>query len=464
MWTVKHVIATMALAALAGCKNAPREGAGAQAAGSADERAAPTAPTATPTPGTAAAPGTLRGPAYLMYLVIAPAGAPVADLRARATKDLAAVGLAITAETDPLPRVEVVTPPLADLELSRESIAYLVGEVPETDYDAIEKAAGVVAILVETDAMHALELMAKAGTVARDLAAACKGWIFVPGAGALYRADRFAEYLAGVGSLDVRRLMVVHFVAGEGDLPTIDTVGMNQLGLPELMVRDVPSQVSDQALIAVNATAQVLANGGDLSRAGAIDLDLAALGGEWMKGITGTGKLTWRVRWSAGMDEPADPDPDARLELELDVAGSTAGSSEALVAVLGAFAGIVEQNMVSVADDDPELLAAAERARKELVALAPRMAKGVPPGEVLSVKAKFTGADDAVEWMWIDVVSYRGDTFVGTLANQPRMETDLELGQRVTAKLADVADYVHVDKAGKETGNYSSEIFRRRGL
>lgn len=460
----RAVVALTALAALSACKNqnAPREGAGARAAGSADERAAPTPSTGAPTPGAAAAPGTLRGPAHIMYVVITPAGAAVADLAARATKDLAALGLPVNGETDPLPRVAVETPPVADLGLSRDGAEYLDGDVTASDYDAIEKAAGVVAILVETDAAHAVELMTKAGGVARELAAACKGWIFVPGAAGLYHPDGLAKLLPGTGPLDIRNVMMVHLIAGDGDLPTIDTVGLNQLGLPELMVRDVPGNVANQALLAVNAMAQVLATGGDLPRAGAFDVDLAALGGDWKAGITGTGKLTWRVRWSTGLADP--PDPDGRLELELDVPGATPGSSEALVAALATFAGANEDNMAYVADDDPEILAAAERARKELRQLAPRLAKGVPAGELLSVKARFAGDGDDAEWMWIDVVSFRADTFVGTLANEPRTVTRFKNGQRVSVTLADVGDYIHVDKAGKETGGYSNEIFRRRGL
>jgi uncharacterized protein YegJ (DUF2314 family) len=66
--------------------------------------------------------------------------------------------------------------------------------------------------------------------------------------------------------------------------------------------------------------------------------------------------------------------------------------------------------------------------------------------------------------MWVDVVSFKGDTFSGTLANEPDLVHTVRPGQKVKVKLADIGDYVHQKADGTTSGGYSIEVFKKRGL
>jgi uncharacterized protein YegJ (DUF2314 family) len=80
------------------------------------------------------------------------------------------------------------------------------------------------------------------------------------------------------------------------------------------------------------------------------------------------------------------------------------------------------------------------------------------------VKAKFTDSEDHVEWMWVDVVAFKGNTLEGTLANDPDVITSLRNGQKVKVKLADVGDYLYEKRGGESAGGYSIEVMKKRGL
>jgi uncharacterized protein YegJ (DUF2314 family) len=120
--------------------------------------------------------------------------------------------------------------------------------------------------------------------------------------------------------------------------------------------------------------------------------------------------------------------------------------------------------VTSIKADDPELLAAAAHARADLGKLQRRFANGIPLDERLTVKAKFATDDGQVEWMWVDVVSFKRNAIVGTLANEPEVVTTLKEGSNVKVKLADVGDYLHEKKDGSRDGGYSIELMKKRGL
>jgi uncharacterized protein YegJ (DUF2314 family) len=108
------------------------------------------------------------------------------------------------------------------------------------------------------------------------------------------------------------------------------------------------------------------------------------------------------------------------------------------------------EQIARVKETDPDLMAAAAKARADLVKL--------------TVKAKFTDDEGRVEWMWADVVSFKGDLLRGTLANDPEVLKSLHDGQKVQVELADVADYVHYKNGSARAGGYSIEVMKKRGL
>lgn len=115
-------------------------------------------------------------------------------------------------------------------------------------------------------------------------------------------------------------------------------------------------------------------------------------------------------------------------------------------------------------DSDPDLLAAGAKARADLVKLRAHFANGIPVDERLAVKAKFTDDEGQAEWMWVDVVAFKGDSLRGTLANDPDAIKSLHDGQKVQVKLTDVADYLHEKPGNVQAGGYSIEVMKKRGL
>jgi uncharacterized protein YegJ (DUF2314 family) len=121
------------------------------------------------------------------------------------------------------------------------------------------------------------------------------------------------------------------------------------------------------------------------------------------------------------------------------------------------------ENVTMSKPDDPELLAAGAKARADLDKLRSHFASGIPPYVRLAIKASFIDDEDRVEWMWVDVVAFRGDTFEGTLANEPQVIESLQDGQKVRVKLAHVRDYLHEKENGARAGAYSLEVFKKKG-
>ncbi|HTL38012.1 MAG TPA: DUF2314 domain-containing protein, partial [Kofleriaceae bacterium] len=254
---------------------------------------------------------------------------------------------------------------------------------------------------------------------------------------------------------NARKLIMVHSVAGGGEQPFMDTSGLHRYGLPELYVPEVANGSVNQITQLMNAAAQVLLDGGDVDEKGQIAIDFKKLG--WDVGIIekGTGKAVWNTRWTK------EPDTGERM---LELVPPTGTGIVELEKMIDECFGSRPDKVTMLKDDDPELLAAGKHARADLVRLRGHFAKGIPLGERLTVKAKFTGTDNAVEWMWVDVVAFKRDTLEGTLANDPEVLTSMSNGQKVKVRLADVADYFHETKSGESAGGYSIEIFRKRGL
>lgn len=277
-------------------------------------------------------------------------------------------------------------------------------------------------------------ILRKLGPIARDAASAMHGWVIDPYVNRIDTAESFAEHIVG-DVVDVREQIVVHAVQGNNDVPFVDTAGLGKLGFPEL---EVPAAAEgDNRIIAlVDATAQSLVVTGDVSRAGAIDVDLAALPGDWkvaeIKAAGGTAKAHWQARWYK--------DDDA-LEIQLLAPGGA--TTDAVAALLDECYGKRQEELAQLKDDDPDLLAATAKAQHDLAEMRPQFRDGVPAGEHLAVKAPFHDRGQT-EWMWIDVFAWKGSELTGTLSNTPDFVHNVKLGQRVTVKLADVADYLRV--------------------
>ncbi|MGE5181591.1 MAG: DUF2314 domain-containing protein [Acidobacteriota bacterium] len=372
--------------------------------------------------------------------VIVPAGGDVAAIEHLAR---ARAGAAIT----------VRRTTLAELGWDQLHVHSLVGDA-KGDEAAIGASPGAVVLIAPGAGLAQLRAVAQ---IARGLADT--GWIFDPGSGQLYRAGELDRRVPA--TLDLRELITVHGVTGDNTTPYLDTLGMRRLGFPELYIPAAAPALLDQLTLVMDATAQTLVGKGDITAPGELAIDLAAFDASWGQGDIrahgGKAKLAWRVRWAAEPDLPGAP-----LAMQLESPDGT--GVEQLVQQLDRFYGPIADHVVQVRADDPEILAARARARQELAALRPHFAKGIPPKERLEVKAPFTTVDGGIEWMWIDVIAFHGDTLDGTLDSDPESVPSLRAGAKVHAKLAELSDYWHVRADGTSAGHYTLEIMTRRGI
>ncbi len=302
-----------------------------------------------------------------------------------------------------------------------------------------------------------MKLAREIAGAARDVADAAHGWVLDAVTFKIYTASAFHEHVPGEHP-DVRKLIMIHSVVGGDEQPFLDTAGLQRYGLPELYFSEAATGQINQIMNLMNGAAQILLDGGDVNERGEIAIDFRKLG--WNVGIIedGTGKAVWKTRWARERD--ADHDDDPVVELVPPSGAGTEGASKLIDECFGH----KPEQIAHLKETDPDLMAAAAKARADLVKLRNHFVNGIPANERLTVKAKFTDDEGQVEWMWVDVVAFKGDSLRGTLANDPEVIKSLQDGQKVQVKLADVADYVHEKKGGMPAGGYSIEVMKKRGL
>jgi uncharacterized protein YegJ (DUF2314 family) len=107
---------------------------------------------------------------------------------------------------------------------------------------------------------------------------------------------------------------------------------------------------------------------------------------------------------------------------------------------------------------DEQLEAASTRARARLPELRSAFVAGFRPAEYLLLKAPFARPDDGHEWMWVEVVSWKGKRVRGLLRNEPFEIPTLHAGQEVEIDEDDVFDYILRHPDGTEEGNETGAL------
>jgi uncharacterized protein YegJ (DUF2314 family) len=265
---------------------------------------------------------------------------------------------------------------------------------------------------------------------------------------------------------DMPRNVVIHYYETDDGRQRGITLGMEKLGLPDLVVEDAPVGESTSMMKVLDAAAQALVEGATLGPGGELRIDLRAIrhagAHDWLIGSAGK-DATFRGRAVLRPAASEEGDPHNRLvELRFpSYPGATDAERQAaaFLAILGA----EPDPMASAPADDPELAAVTARAQKRLPAVAAAFRAGLPLGERVVVKAPFENEEGQVEWMWVGVTSWRGDVVRGNLENEPVYVKSLRLGAVVQVKQASIADYrwTSADGTVKEGGE-SVEVFKRR--
>jgi uncharacterized protein YegJ (DUF2314 family) len=348
--------------------------------------------------------------------------------------------------------VQVTT---ADAYLGGGLLDIVTRRLEASELDRFKKSPALISI--RREGTDGLEVTRELASAAREIAEASQGWVVDGELVRLYSAADFVKHIPGT-HLDVRELISVHAIIGGNEQPFLATAGLRRYGLTDLYIREVGAGQVEAVMKLMNAAAQVLINGGDVDANGKLSIDFRQLG--WAEDILegGTGKAAFATRWSRERD--AHPDDEPVVEL----IAPRGADPAAWASILDECLGSEPEQIARIGADDPELLEAGKRARRELAASRAHFKDGIPFDERLTIKASFTDANGDVEWMWVDVVAFKGDLFTGTLANEPERVPSLRLGQKVNVKLADVSDYLHSRPGEKPIGGYSIEVFRKRGL
>jgi uncharacterized protein YegJ (DUF2314 family) len=264
------------------------------------------------------------------------------------------------------------------------------------------------------------------------------------------------------GLCDVRRHVTIHFYAVAGQRHRMITLGMRKLGLPDLVIQDVAPPHADRAAMLLNATAQLLLEGAPLLREGKLDIDLRSIKHTGAKSALPAPDDSKTVTIDLVRAEREQGDPANRL-FAVDV-GAFKGRSdgEKLGALLDTLFGDIEDPVTPVASDDPEILAIKKRVQAKVPELAARVKKGLSGRESLSVKAPFDTDDGGIEWMWVEVVSWEGDTIRGHLDSTPVGIASLASGARVAVDAKTISDYLFRKDDGTFEGGESVKLFLAR--
>ncbi len=111
-------------------------------------------------------------------------------------------------------------------------------------------------------------------------------------------------------------------------------------------------------------------------------------------------------------------------------------------------------------DDDPEMDAAIERARRSLDSFITRL-QNPQPREVFSIEASFPTPDGGREHLWIDDVVFRNEKFRGKLRSKPSKAASVKPGQEVSAAKSDVTDWM-ILTSGHSEGGFTVDVRLRR--
>jgi uncharacterized protein YegJ (DUF2314 family) len=240
---------------------------------------------------------------------------------------------------------------------------------------------------------------------------------------------------------------------------------MGKLGLPDLVVQDLPVSRSGTMSTALNALAQLLVEGAPIGEEGRFVLDLKAIrhaGARSAHTASPGPGANLRAEVRLVIAKPEEGDAENRL-LEVRFDGHPGATEvERQAAALKALVGAAQDLPVGAPAGDPELDAAAARAQARLPALAAAFGRGLPLGDHVSVKAPFETDDGGIEWMWIEVTAWDGTAVRGHLDNEPLRIKRLAVGAKVEVKQAVIADYMWRKADGSLEGGESVDILRRR--
>jgi uncharacterized protein YegJ (DUF2314 family) len=366
----------------------------------------------------------------------------------------------------PAPEVEMKPVPTEELEaIDEETLRYFGRRLEEGERKRLMGAKHATMLAFHVPFARRNEALLAATRFAHQLAAERGAFLWDAETREYYPPRRWKEerldgWSGGVPSVPAHITMHVY---GEGESKRIITLGMAKLGLPDLVVENVPNSMTLEMGTLVNGVAQLLAEGLELPGDGTLNVDLTRVKDAKVKRqleerTSKEAKRSTKLRAIEAQRDQGDPE---NYLLEISFPGSGTPHARQLMALDTLF-GKSPDNTTPVEPGDPELEEVARKARIRLNELKPRVEKGLRPPEELLVKAGFRTDDGSTEHMWFEVTGWEKDRLRGTLANEPFKVSGLRRGSIVTVPLQEVDDYLYRRPDGTGEGGESSRILMRR--
>jgi uncharacterized protein YegJ (DUF2314 family) len=110
-----------------------------------------------------------------------------------------------------------------------------------------------------------------------------------------------------------------------------------------------------------------------------------------------------------------------------------------------------KDDVIFVADDDPDMIAAISAARTSLPEFWQHFEKPERGETDFSLKVKITDGDD-VEYSWLTDLDRNNGKLMGTVGNDPQLVANVKYGDRIEIPQADITDWLYM-RDGKIVGN-----------
>ena len=413
--------------------------------------------------------GDLLGPeGFVFDLAVYHFAPPPANADGEVRRMFAAAGIEV--RSTPLTQVPTVStvimmrPSLAEFAPpSMETLRYLSRGLSESEKTSLQAAAAVTALSFAGPAKDAAVTYRLALKAALVLEKAAPGVLWDEDTREAFGRASWAERLNDWSGDEppLSRQVTIHAYQ-DGELLRLVTLGMRKFALPDVSVNQVAIHESKPMGTLVNLVCQTLFERGALTRAGELDVSVSHLTNAKMRseiendmaGGTGTGTVHLEIAALQKGDsenrliEVVFPGPVSKLqERQVSAVTSILGAKDDLVA----------------ARHDTALLAASARARAKALTLKPKFASGAPQLEQLMVKGPFKTASGGNEWMWIEVVRWKGSKIEGILENDPFQVPNLKAGARVEVEEDSIFDYIYRHADGTREGNETSALIEGQG-
>jgi uncharacterized protein YegJ (DUF2314 family) len=240
------------------------------------------------------------------------------------------------------------------------------------------------------------------------------------------------------------------------------TLGMKKVGLPDVVMDDLPWSSEHQVGNLINIFCQSMAEGAVFEKSGKFSLDLRAIKNSevrdaQLKSLKGNSMGVAYLSLRPGVWEEGDP-KNRLMQLKSDrYAGSDVPAKQDRM--LSCFFGW--EDKVTTVEHNEELLEESRREKTKLPGLQKDFNTGLQPGEFILVKAPFKTPDGGNEWMWVEITYWKENLIRGTLENEPFKIPDLHAGQVVEIWQGDVFDYIRQYPDKRREGNTTGEIIRK---